>query len=158
MIVNTNLTIWDLLQAIIPVANRQSLDMARRCKELCNIHQIKSTIHCLGINLTNIQVLWDHIWLNWYRFPTSVVREMWSDRGDSVFYSLIGRSILMNWAFAQQLGVLIPQRVCHTIPLKTLRSFQCARISKQTSCTRIQDTRHPTLCIGFFFNGVVKLH
>ena len=111
MIVNTNLTTWDLLQAIIPVANRQSLDMARRCKELRNIHQIKSTIHCLGINLTNIRVLWDHIWLNWYRFLTSVVRKMWSDRGDSVFYSLIGRSILMNWAFAQQLGVLIPQRV-----------------------------------------------
>ena len=111
MIINTNLTIWDLLQAIIPVANRQSLDMARRCKELRNIHQIKSTIHWLGINLTNIRVLWDHIWLNSYRFLTSVVREMWSNRDDSMFYSLIGRSILMNWAFAQQLGVLIPQRV-----------------------------------------------
>ena len=110
MIVNTNLTIWDLLQANIPVANRQPFVMARRCKELRNIHQIKSTIHCIGTNLTNIRVLWDHIWLNWYRFLTSVVREMWSDRGDSVFYSLIGRSILMNWAFAQQLGVLIPQR------------------------------------------------
>ena len=67
-------------------------------------------IHCLGINLRNIRVLWDHIWLNSYRFLTAVVREMWSDRVDSVFYSLIGRSILMNWAFAQQLGVLIPQR------------------------------------------------
>ena len=84
--------------------------MARRCKELRNIHQIKSTIHCLCINLTNIRVLWDHIWLNSCRFLTSVVREMWSDRGDSMFYSLIGRSILMNWAFVQQLGVLIPQR------------------------------------------------
>ena len=110
MIVNTNLTLWDLIQAIIPVANRQSLDMAQRCKELRNIHQIKSTIHCLGINLTNIRVLWDHIWLNSYRFLTPVVREMWSDRGDSMFYSLIGRSILMKWAFAPQLGVLIPQR------------------------------------------------
>ena len=105
------MTVWDLLQAIIPVANRQSLDMARRCKELRNIHQIKSTIHCLGINLTNIWVLWDHIWLNSCRFLTSVGREMWSDRGDSMFYSLIGRSISVNWAFVPLLGVLIPQRV-----------------------------------------------
>ena len=85
--------------------------MARRCKELHKIHQIKPTIHCVGINLTNIRVPWDHMWLKSSRFLTSVVREMWSDRGDSMFYSLIGRSILINWAFAQQLGVLIPQRV-----------------------------------------------
>ena len=90
---------------MIPVANRQSLDMARRCKELPNIHQIKSTIHCLGINLTNIRVLWDHIWLNSYRFLTSVLRELWSDRAIPCFipwldvpYSWIGRS-LSNWAF-----------------------------------------------------------
>ena len=115
IIVNTNLTIWDLLQAIIPFANcailcTVSLDMARRCKELRNFHQIKSTIHCLGIKLTNIRVLWDHVCLNSCRFLTSAVWEMGSDRGDPMFYSLIGRSILKNWAFAPQLGVLIPQR------------------------------------------------
>ena len=84
--------------------------MARRCKELRNIHQIKLTVHCLGINLTSIRVLWDHICLNSCRFVTSVVWEMWSDRVDSMFHSLIGRFILKNWAFAPQLGVLIPRR------------------------------------------------
>ena len=91
--VNTYLTIWDLLQAIFRVANRQSLDMVRRCKELCNIHQIKSTIHCLGINLASIWVLWVYILMNSYRFLTSAIREMYFDHGDSIFHSLIGRSI-----------------------------------------------------------------
>ena len=71
-----------------------------------------------------------------------------------MFDSLIGRSILMNWAFAQQLGVLIPQRELDTSSPKLFTGVQWKQISVDLDNGSKRDSVQWRLYVSLGLNAV----